>query len=182
MEPHPNRENCANRQRRKESMKMAVFTFRGTGEKHGHKESWCEPLHLLFLCGDLVYCNCIYIVVEMTISSLSADFHFFSMKEILENITILNCRWNFYKFYTTYMQLKRSSYEHSRIACHFSLFNGSMKLRFVNVRNALCFTWPLTCSYSHFPIFLHDLHFWYESCKVACWKLRTFVTFQPSCN
>lgn len=31
--------NCANRQRRKESMKMAVFTFRATGEKHGHKES-----------------------------------------------------------------------------------------------------------------------------------------------
>lgn len=73
--------NCANRQRRKESMKMAVFTFRATGEKHGHKESWCEPLHLLFLCGDLVYCNCIYIVVEMTIGSLSADFHFFFHEE-----------------------------------------------------------------------------------------------------
>lgn len=125
-----------------------------------------------------LYLHCCWNDYKLPLSRFS----FFSMKEILENITILNCRWNFYKFYTTYMQLKRSSYEHSRIACHFSLFNGSMKLRFVNVWNVLCFTWPLTCSYSHFPIFLHDLHFWYESCKVACWKLRTFVTFQPSCN
>lgn len=170
--------NCANRQRRKESMKMAVFTFRATGEKHGHKafafviSMWRSGLLQLYL-------HCCWNDYKVPFSRFSFFFHeenirkYYNSKLLMEFLQILHhlhavekvVLWTFQNC----MSFLSIQWQHEVKICECSkcfMFHMAFNLLILPLSNFL--TW------SSFLIWIM------QSCML---KITHFCNnFQPSCN